>query len=417
MSVVDFSCPKCARPMQATMEQVADLVRRNRARCQLCGTPYRFPAEVAAAIEGRSKFEGHDLDGQVEFSCGPCKRDMKGTLRQIIDRLRQGKDACQRCGAKLTYPPHVSEVMNALVGRGLVDKAVDFACLGCTRKIAASSRDANVVLTCSFCGLRQRAPATSGGPARVPPLDVPAASQAEVQQLVRDLPKDGEVAGLALVARAAQGEVAHAEVISLVARFKALASWRPDGNESPPTLPVPLEDAERVVPWLLFPGMAWNADRTNAPHGIDLIFSAGTAGTEMSAKTALNIVSFVTVAAGGGGTFIVGGESDRERQRRMRVAVSPAGKQGITLAVSMQVDDGKPKPEGTKTHAQLSKSILERADALRAYYGLLALFGPGVAGTAAVVATEPAIRARLEALGGPLAARASTLASKLKISV
>src|SRR5688500_15176886 len=69
---VDFSCPKCARPMQATLQQVMDLVRRNRARCQLCGTPYRFPPEVTTAIEGGSKFEGHDLDGQVEFSCGDC---------------------------------------------------------------------------------------------------------------------------------------------------------------------------------------------------------------------------------------------------------------------------------------------------------------------------------------------------------
>lgn len=416
MSLVDFSCPKCARPMQASLPQVVDLVRRNRARCQLCGTPYRFPAEVTAAIEGGSKVEGHDLDGQVEFSCGACARTMKGTLRQVIDRLRQGKDACQRCGKPLTYPPHVREVMDSLVGRGLVAKAVDFACLGCARKLAGNTREPEQVVKCSFCGLRVRAPATPGGPPRLPPLDVPAASVADVQQLVRELPRDAEVAGQALVARAALGEVAHAEAITLVARLRALGGWRPDGNESPPRLPIPLEDAEHVVPWLLFPGMAWIPDRGQAP-GLDLVFSAGKAGTEMSAKTALNVVSLVTLAAGGGGTFLLGGEPDRERQRRMRVTVTPAGREAVTLAVALQVDDGKPKPEGAKTHARLSQSILERADALRAYYALLALFGPGAAGAVAVVATEPAIRARLEALGGPLAARASALASKLKLSV
>lgn len=408
MDVVTYRCPKCARSTDAPRERVLEMIQRKRTRCQLCGAPLELPVELAGACEAEKA-----LETEVEYSCVACKRPVRSKVGELVARARKGKVRCQRCGGELVLPDLVKEILGQLDAVGAVPKKVEVPCLACGRRAHADLRAGEQVLKCGYCGARFRAPREPGGPSRGPPLEVPAAAPHELKEVLARAPKDelSQVAARALLARAGLGEVALAEAVTLTARLLGLSGWRPDGREVPPCLPVPVDEAERVVPWLLFGGLPFHVDRR---AGVDLVFEVGSAGTEMNAATAINLLSLTTVVAGGGGLFILD-EPGRVRQRRLRVSITAVSRDAVTLSLATQIDDGKPSVTSGKAHSEVSASIAQRAGALRAYYALLAVLGPGAEGLPAAHASEEAIRRRLEGLGGFLASKAPALAEKLRV--
>jgi len=413
---VTYTCKQCRRPGTATMPAIFEMVERNRARCSYCGGGLEFPPPVQQAIDNRHSYGGHDLRAPTEYKCPSCPQSITKPLQDVVKMILNKKSRCPLHGVELQFPPHVQQIAGGVQQRApSMREKLKFPCPTCTRDNFSNPGIPEMALTCGYCGAKFRAPLAPDQPARPPALEIPPAGVEEVQAVTGGLPKQGigGVVGWALAARAARQEVTIAEAVVLAARLPAVMAWRPSGSEDPPFLPVPQDEAERLVPALLFGGQQSLADRSH-PEDVDLVFSAGESSKILSADNAINALSAVSVMLGGAGVFTLGGEKQK-KEHRLRVTLSPReDPDGVALSMASQVDSGRPKPVPAKVLADFSQQLAALRKSLISYYVLLALFGPWAAGTPVVVAPAAAIEKRFVELGlGPDQAR--TWAQSLQI--
>jgi hypothetical protein len=410
---VEYSCTKCRRPIRAPRAQVLQLLARNRKRCLLCGSPLEFPADVLAEFDGAHKVGARDVRDAVSYTCGGCRRTYSRPLKDVVIAIVRGKTTCPVCARPYVFPPEVDQAVAELKAQGSIVRDVSVECPTCDRPARGDLRTPDVVLKCGVCGAQFRA--SEGG--WLPPPVAEPVSVGEVKSAIARIPsgEHGTVVADALLARAARAEVTKGEAETLARVMRGLSAWEPEADDPVPFLPLDVDEAQTVVPWLLMPGLSCFRERT--PDGWDLVFTVGRQ-TELTAKGALNLLSAVSVLAGGAGLFKIGGSEDSTRDAIQRLRVSLIETEhGSQLGLARQVDDGRPTRASTKELVALSATLAAGAPAIRSYYALVALFGPWARGMPAFVASEAAILKRLLALGEPLASRAATLAPRLKVWV
>ncbi|MDC3379104.1 hypothetical protein OAX78_02350, partial [Planctomycetota bacterium] len=350
----------------------------------------------------------------MDYRCDPCGRTMTRPLGELVDLARRRRAKCQMCGSALSLPPEVEQALGGLEAEGRTQrKQAPQPCLVCGRKLGLESGSPDALHTCAFCTASMRGPGQPDGPLRPPALDMPAASPEDVQSVVADLGgSHGKVVASILGARARLGTVTMAEVITVAARMRRLEGWKPQPSDPELVLPVPVDDAVDVVPGLFFGGQDFSLDR-GVKRGVDLVFvvDASNRVTWLDVSNALNLA---TAMVGLGGVLVLGSDERTSVQHRMRVSIwEQHGEDQVGVRLASQVDNGKPKVLPARG---LIKALAVRRKALRSYYCLLALFGSWAAGAPLFRATEPAIAARLNTLGGVLARDAAKLAPQLCVA-
>jgi hypothetical protein len=229
------------------------------------------------------------------------------------------------------------------------------------------------------------------------------------------------VAREALLARAARGEVGPDEAARAPGLLRALAGWNPAEGDETVHLPLPLDEAEHVVPRLLFGKETWVVDR--AGGGVEVVMILDQSGRMGEAGTMIlsSVLGAALIATTGVGFFLVPkvggrrrGEVENPDQQRLRVALEPRGGGVAIASVATQTNQGRPRPMPAQALRDMAAAVAGRADVVRLHYVTQALFGPEVRGPAVDGAAPQALVARLQDLGGPLAARAEAIAALLK---
>lgn len=408
MSRVAYACLKCKREFKATVDALLGLLKQGRSSCEGCGGPLRLPAEIEA--EHARRFGGHDLNAEVTVTCA-CKRVLRRPLRELAQMVQEGRARCQFCAQPLPLPQAVADVVKGNTAPARARATIPVTCPVCAADSAVDGLAGAAVLRCAHCQAGFRAPAAAGGPVRLPALDGDPAPapvvRAAFQAYCAGSSPLSQLVGKLLEARAARQEVTAAEAAELGEVVGALLAWRPDAQR--PALPLPLEEAAAVVPWLLFPTER-AATREKTPRGLDLVLRVGE-GSSLTAAGAWNLVNLATATLGAGGVIFTEADNTRRTEKRLRVSLLPA-EGGVELQLATQTDDGRPSAAGAKAHAELAGRIAGTAETLGRYYALRALFGPFARGATPLSANPGTIARRVAELGLP-----PGLAAKLPLVV
>jgi hypothetical protein len=342
---------------------------------------------------------------RVDYTCKACARSFKAKVGKLLDDLRRNRAQCMVCGGELLLPSGVREAFQAQLQAGAVVQDEVMSCVFCARDMTAAPVSREELQTCKTCGVDFRPPLQPGGSSRMPPLEGERASFSDLSELEGFF--DLDVVGQILEVRALLGELALADaeaVVSNLARIQSDAP-SPDGGLR---LPVGPAEARALAGPMLFPGLPPRED----PDTGELVFVLDRSVSWTSLANLSNAVDLAMFLATGAHP-LEQGAAPLQEELRLRLSFLPAG-EGTLLGVALQRSAGgdrKPAP------ASLLKALGELLDlqrpVLEAYFGLRALFGDLAQGPRAFAITKPAVKARLDLLGGALAGQSARLAARL----
>jgi len=216
-------CAACGATITNTTQVLLERVYRNRVRCDRCGKPLTFSPVVSELYARYTQAGGADLRAEVDYRCPKCDRTMAQPLGKLVELVQRDRATCQVCGTGLEFPPVVHEAVADLSasGRSVARRTVQ--CPICDRGVVDDTGGSGRV-NCSFCrvGFALSPQSTRG---LRPPLDMPAASPDELAPFLARVSHQSPFAGELLQARVQRGEVTFAEAVVLAARLEALRAW------------------------------------------------------------------------------------------------------------------------------------------------------------------------------------------------
>lgn len=378
------SCPSCNRPVQG-----------HSLKCMYCG------AEVVHAEEEVPDFVA---EGRAVYRviCLECGGDFDRDERRVEKMLRARQASCLECGGGLQMPQVLRDRFRAALmhlGAGSV------RCPGCDRPIPPRGEDEG--LKCQYCALQCLPPAPGSDQARMGPVeDGPLADVGLVQQNGSPLDASDQNRLLlqALMARAKAGEVLANEPAELVLAKYRLDRW--DATPSVPFLPLPEDDVAHAVPAVVFGSSRWHLEPRGELSEVVITLKLGDERADVSGgvKTVVkNVVGLGALVTLGVGFIRVRGNSDDDSHQtqiqhriRMKLYPEPAG---TRMAFTRQQDDDPPVPLDPKITLRLLRQMYLIRPVWRAYYTLLAIYGPLAWGMPALRVTRSGLSKRLQALG------------------
>lgn len=405
-----LQCSQCGRTAIRPFSAVIRMVKLNRARCTYCGGQFDFPPAFQNEVDEAFSVAGWDLRQSVEYSCESCCQPMERPLGDLVEMIRRRDTRCTTCGGSLAFPRQVVEVSKAL-GHQFDRERFKFPCPLCLRSRFNDPDLPESILRCQYCGASFRAPSASGGTPRIPPLQGQLASIDAVKTLAERLDRNpyGWVADV-LVARAALNELVLEDAVLVADRLERLDSWKPR-NYDEPYIPIPIVEAETVLPFLLFPDETFVSDRS-VEGEVDLIFVIGESTPLVSTDVAVRILA---LCFGFPQISIPRSEESRTPdQRRLRLTLR-SHTDGVFVGFKTQINNEAPTPVPAEVLSAFGERLAMQRDDLFSYYALLALFGGWAGRTSVINATVDAIQSRLRAFGPPLSTRAELLASAITL--
>ncbi len=385
------TCPDCARHNSDRAS-----------RCLYCGASLDAPDTALEEVRAGAG------SGPWVFCCSGCDRQLRiGRAEGLLELLRRGRTRCLFCGAPLELPEEVAALAGHLGPAPVRSKPFVVPCPGCGRTTRADpARDPKV--RCRYCALRFVTPAGPGEAIRLGPLDgAGPLPDGQLEQAFELLPGGaGGLAGRVLAARRDLGELADGEAPWLADRLAMACDEVDEG-----ILPIDLEDAEAVVPRLVFGSgdcgvlpsvrgrvllITLSADDPDGP------FAAGLKAA--TAETALNVAAGALGSVAGplARSMVRSRRSELEGTTRYqaRVELTQTG-QGVGLHASHQVDNERPTPLSPDRLREIAGRIRRARRLLPAYLLRSTLFGTSCRGSTAFSIQPEAIEARLVALGLP----------------
>ena len=407
---VEFSCSQCSRTGKKAAHILAWEVENNRARCDYCGGALEFPPGFQAQIDAANDFGGLDLRDTVTYSCPQCVRPIESTLEGVLRLVARGRTRCQICANSLVFPAAVVEaIKRENAAAAAAPGVIRYPCPICTKPIAAAPTQGAVA--CTYCGAAPLPPLAAGQPWRPPPDSIPPAELDDVRAIAGELKQSSDslcqLVYWVLKARAKRGQVSAAEAMIAKARVLRWSSWRPS-NADPRYLPLELEEAEVLLPALVFPGAGCRVEDRRAGASVALVFANQDGLAKRSAaKLALEaldagISAVATVGALSQGVAIdPGARGVGPSGLRVRLHLCTRG-EGVELSLHSQYGGDAPKPMAGKVEARfLAERVQARARQVACWFSLGALFGAWV-GLPCLTRVQPQAAAlRLVELGWP----------------
>ena len=416
---VEFTCTKCSRRGKKAAHVLAWEVENKRARCDYCGGALEFPPDFQARLDSANQFGGLDLRDTVTYSCPQCVRPIESTLEGVLRLVARGRTRCQICANSLVFPAAVVEaIQRERAAAAAAPGELRYPCPICTKVIAAAPNQGPVA--CTYCGAAPLPPLAQGQPWRPPPDPIPAAELDEVRAIASELKQSSDslcqLVYWILKARAKRDQVSAAETVVAKARVLRWASWRPS-QADPRYLPLDFEDAELLLPPLVFPGAACQVEGRGRGDALALVFPNQEGLAKRSAgKLALEAldagISAVATVGGLMEGFVLDPEARGVGPSGLRVRLHLQGRgEGVELSLHSQYGGDTPKPMPPKVEARfLAERVHARARQVASWFALGALFGTWV-GLRCLTRVQPeAAAVRLVELGWP-EAKASAAAA------
>ncbi len=404
ISNVEYSCNECQRSYVGTIEKVTELMQQKR-KCQMCAGGLKFPPAV------QENFDEVNPSENFEYGCPKCHRSFTRPLGQIMDLIQANRTGCQICGTELKFPEEAFQQIEKISSKGPQVQRGNVDCPICARKCEYELLDPNDKISCRWCGANFRLPLESSAPLRFSSPEIQSISVEEIDQLTYSISSSdaaGTITRQAFLARGAHGDVEEAEVRDVVSSMVSLLDWHPRSTNNSTFIPLTMEEAVKLVAPVLFQTNLFHLYRREGYQ--EIVINIDEQSKFDTSMLLVNAVGFVSILATGSGVFQTKKEEpEAPQQTFLRVAIFPYSQgsmTGVALDLSIQIDDNPPQKAPEELFNQLAQSIFEKRSAFLAYYALLALYGPGANGSVVANANKTAIRNRLQAMGGVLAARA-----------
>ena len=395
-------CPKCSRPVQP-----------HAPRCMYCGheLPRRQTSPGADGLDGR----------RFEVLCEGCRRTSVWDAATVRKMIRTRQSSCLSCGGRLRMPIELDVMFRAaLRGEG----AERHPCPGCDRTLSVQP-DERGVLSCYYCGMSSMPPAEPGGGARMGPVGQgELATEEAVRQQGSILAMDtlNRVLVGALVGRVRKGELRVDEPGRLLRDKRRMDLW--EQPQYPyPFLPLAPDGVAEVLPGLLLGSRDVTIDEGRGHPELVVTLALQQEKTDHAAQAlgllVGNVVGELLKESFGLGFRLGPGDEAIESQVRHRMRVGLHRQDdGTRLTFARQVDNDPPTRLEPPALQALGRELFRRRNLFRAYYAVVAIYGPWARGLTALRVTEPALRKRLAWLGfpeeqaGPVA---KALAAALKV--
>jgi len=326
----------------------------------------------------------------------------------IQKMLNARQNACLSCGGSLRFPRELDDLFRrALWGKGTAQAL----CPGCDRAIPAMNlQRANP--RCQYCGMSFLPPWGASSVPRMGPLGQgELASREGVAQAGTTLattPRNRLLIN-AMSARAKLGEVLEPEPELIFNAMRGLDQW--DKQRAFPFLPLPAAEVEDALPPVFFGSSnAFLEEKSGFREVVITVKLGDERKDEVSGADVRfvmeNIIGLGALATTGAG--FVAGPSYLHKdnilrttvQHRVRVGLYPQ-EDGTRLTFAQQVDQDKPRALDASQSRRVGEKIWQKKAVFRAYYTMLALYGPGARGMPALRITGPALEKRLRQLGCP----------------
>ncbi|MEZ6183481.1 MAG: hypothetical protein R3F62_00540 [Planctomycetota bacterium] len=216
-------CSVCPATIENTTQVLFERILRKRTRCDRCGEPLVFDEAVARLADQAQRVGGVHFETPTAYRCPHCDRGMERPLGELVDLVRRDRARCQVCGCGLELPQVVHEAVAARSAVGGSGPRRSVACPICDRGVVDEGKG-EARVACGFCGARfgLLGEASRGVP---PPLELPPAAPDELAPFTGRIYAQFPLAAELLHARALRGEVTVAEAIVLAARVEAFRAW------------------------------------------------------------------------------------------------------------------------------------------------------------------------------------------------